>query len=223
MRVWWDKRQWSVARAPPESMYSVHAALWPLAWQAFLMQVPHTDTAESAARDQRTQWKPYMSPVLSGAYRNRAWAVEIIIGSTILLLGSVFVILALVQSRAEFRGIGIGLVAVGLLIILLGLCWRKNLEKPDDTPQQTNVELNLLSGADSNATEQASVSTYKAHWGALRHSLRLCDHLWSHHPATTANKQQAETPGPHFLIKTVFPYMGILVLVYGIAKTLLSL
>ncbi len=95
--------------------------------------------------------RPYLSPGLSGAYKNKNWSVEIVIGFIIGLLGSIFIIVhyatpkpAFGQKGKQFLYVGCAFAVFGGLIILLGLCWYKNLQNPNPEEKGRGSEMSPI-------------------------------------------------------------------------------
>lgn len=108
--------------------------------------------------------KPYLSPGLSGAYKHRHWTIEIIMGCIIGFLGGIFIIIHYATQNSDnpnqekaFFYAGVSFATFGGLLILLGLCWYKNLQKAKQDEEGTATEMNSLN-TESAMTQQTALS-----------------------------------------------------------------
>ena len=111
----------------------------------------HANNEDQIAAGAGKGIKPYLSPGLSGTYKHNHWTVEIIIGTIIGLLGVIFIIVhyatpdpAFGPKGKEFLYAGCAFAVFGGLIILLGLCWYKNLQKAKPKEEGNDGEMNSL-------------------------------------------------------------------------------
>ena len=124
----------------------------------------HANNEDQILEAQKGANKPYLSPGLSGAYKKRSWAVEVVIGSFVAFIGLIFVIVYYSQSKEgqldkTFLYIATGFGIFGGLLILLGLCWYKNLQKMKaDAAEETSAEMNALGVDESAMTHQTMLT-----------------------------------------------------------------